>query len=93
MRGCAERVIIQTGDKIQLSLLWQPFGEPIGQGVITREKFLLQGIIQSDNEQSCVVFGEFLLFIQQRKIFCSTERTFSPKQLQIASEKDVYLLL
>ena len=31
----------------------------------------------------------FCLFIQQRKFFYSTERTFSPKQLQIAPIKDV----
>ena len=33
----------------------------------------------------------FCLFMQQRKIFCSTERIFSPEQLQIAPKKDVNL--
>ena len=35
----------------------------------------------------------FCLFIQQRKIFSSTERTFSPKQTQNAPKKDGNLRL
>ena len=35
----------------------------------------------------------FFLFTQQRKIFCLTQRTFSPKQTQYASKKDSDLRL
>jgi len=41
----------------------------------------------------CESISVFFLFTQQRKDFYSTERTFSPKQLQNAPKKDSNLRL
>ncbi len=45
-------------------------------------------ITKDSSEQWCRIFRRISYSLKQRILFCSSKRTFSPKQLQNAPEKD-----